>query len=404
MKIKLGRMSAAVIPLGVILMWAPLLMLNQWRSNEGPDFVRARFLANAALAVLLSGHAILRYLTPSRRPQLTSASLAWTVFATFALLSTAWSIAPFDSLSNGVILMVLLLGCTAVSQDRERETTLVFAALAALAFFFAAALVLPMRARGPGFVNPNNYSHAALAAILFTELAGCWKKRVSIPAMAVIVFCQSRTILISLVTFYTAKAFLRLVGRSRSVSATVVLLLLSMTFLALIGWFVLPIAMEAVSAILGVSDATRTGEDFAGRDVHWSLGLRLYLHAPILGFGFATRQGLDPEIAGLSLNAHSGFINLLLDLGGVGTLLFVLAVGTTIVALIRGGEPLLPAAACILAFLPLMLVEPDYLSFTSPDVLALLFAVSQVTGKQRAAPDNSAQFMRVSRHPVRSGD
>lgn len=389
MTINPSRLSWFVFPLAVILMWVPLLMLDQWLDNEKQPYLQVRFASSALLALLVCSYAGLRILTPRGRPSYTAPFLFWLAFSLFSLASTAWSIDPFGTATNAIVFGAFLFGATAAMGDDSelRQGMLWRCSLASLIFFVVAALTMEMRPRTFGFINANWFGHFGLAAIILADMSGRWVRRLTLAGLLVIIYAQSRTILIAWLIYIGMKVMIRLLGNIRHPIVMTIAVIGLAVFAMLAGQLMISVIIQNISQLLGVSDTTRTGADFAGRGLHWAAGLRVLENNELFGFGYATRGGFDETAEGAALNAHSGMINLLLDLGFVGALLFVAAYLSALTALFKrtllGNRIALCGAAFMVSFLPLMALEPNYLPFGSADLLPLLFSLGIVFRRPR---------------------
>jgi O-antigen ligase len=84
-------------------------------------------------------------------------------------------------------------------------------------------------------------------------------------------------------------------------------------------------ADKVVDAVLCLNDSHRgLGSGFTGRTTHWSDGWAAFSQSPLIGYGFRTRApNVEEQVLPEFINAHSGYVNLLLDVGLVGALPFI---------------------------------------------------------------------------------
>ena len=225
-----------------------------------------------------------------------------------------------------------------------------------------------------GFIQPNQFAKLGLAVMVLGHCGhGKFRHFSTVLAITAAVVTTSRASILFLVVFLAFYHWPR--GRTNLTTTgiglcSVALLLaaeqaLGLGYLAQFG-----------EQVLLLEDPTQgVGTGFSGRDDHWRAGLAAAWENP-LGFGYNTRQGI--ETAGAStLNAHQGFLNLILDVGVLGLALFMAAV----VVLLRSTAPHAwgngsyavrnSARSFVFGFLGSMLLDPVYLSVTLP--LSALF-------------------------------
>jgi len=87
------------------------------------------------------------------------------------------------------------------------------------------------------------------------------------------------------------------------------------------------IQQAVLQDVLRVNDERRGfGTDFTGRVENWKQGLETFRKRPLVGYGFRATVGVNSPVSA----AHSGYINLLLESGVIGTCLII---GAVLVAL-----------------------------------------------------------------------
>jgi exopolysaccharide production protein ExoQ len=132
-------------------------------------------------------------------------------------------------------------------------------------------------------------------------------------------------------------------------------------------WAWLPLAVLAVIFVaMAVNaqpflDMVSDPAGFTGRNQIWTALIRAYTDRPLLGLGYGSLWDLGPDgpITAYARNwvtqvsqGHNGYLDLLVQIGGVGTLLVLFAVMTwPIQLLLRGGnQPARVLGAVILLF------------------------------------------------------
>lgn len=225
-----------------------------------------------------------------------------------------------------------------------------------------------------GFIQPNQFAKLGLAVMVLGHCShGKFRHISTALAISAAVVTTSRASILFLVVFLA----LYHLPRGRMNLATTGIGLCSVALLVAADQALgLGYLAQFGDQVLLLEDPTQgVGTGFSGRDDHWRAGLAAAWENP-LGFGYNTRQGID--VGGAStINAHQGFLNILLDVGVLGLALFIAAV----VVLFRSTAPLAwgedsyavrnSARAFLVGFLGSMLLDPVYLSVTLP--LSALF-------------------------------
>ena len=140
-----------------------------------------------------------------------------------------------------------------------------------------------------------------------------------------------------------------------------ILILASFCLIALVALFVIE-AQHPIDIVFGLLDRN---EDLTGRAGIWSMVMDAILKHPWLGYGYhAFWRGADGPSADIRLegwippHAHNGFLDLALDFGIVGTMLFVfLLLGTVIGALQAAKKRATPLDLFPLVFLIFMVLS-----------------------------------------------
>jgi O-antigen ligase len=242
-------------------------------------------------------------------------------------------------------------------------------------------VTLGVQDRTFGGAQPNMLGHFALAALFMLALAG-WMRWWSIAVViGFLVFTESRTLLLGIGVFLLFRYAVIPPGRKAgSVLFTPVCTAVGGGLLIFYEQLVPPL-LNTFSQLIGISDKARLGSNLtSGRSEFWKAGLRLVEHKPLFGYGFGTRESADLHL-GVTINAHSGFVNVLLDLGMVGAVLFALWYLAAFWRSLTGmqGWPANVSMACtaiLIGMVPVLVAEPAYLSMFSPETVTLLLAMT----------------------------
>jgi len=172
-----------------------------------------------------------------------------------------------------------------------------------------------------GGINRNRFATSAFVAVVFCFLAkGRFKWLGILLGIGLILAVNSRGTLVSLGLFFGAyilftKGFQKAAIAGAVMTIAVVLLV------------VMPSSGKSgenliMDKIMKVNDKARgSGSGLSGRVERWENGLKTFWLRPLTGYGFRTRSNETTE----SRSAHSGYINLMLDSGILGTAFVILA-------------------------------------------------------------------------------
>jgi O-antigen ligase len=235
--------------------------------------------------------------------------------------------------------------------------------------------------RGIGGIWPIMIGHFCMCAVLFA----CFTKRlplvVILVAFALAARVEARTTLLELSLFIALRyggidIFVRIFSRRMIIPALIAACLLVFAGLGVL----LDAVLHFLDSALNIHEAVRTSTDLTGRTAFWREGWNAYALHPIVGYGANTRVELGSNILS-ETNAHSGLINLLLDLGLIGLFLFVWWVVSAIhYTQDIGGNPRarrvrLSSSAFLIANIPILVTEPNYIGFFSPGSIALFMCL-----------------------------
>jgi hypothetical protein len=247
-------------------------------------------------------------------------------FCVLALALAPLSIDPLRTALYAVsTLGVFLVASWAWLSDYARFRRVLFVAGVVLLAFLAALIVHHGMSRtSVGGIQRNRYAQTALAGMLCLFLARGWTKWLGFAvAMAMSLLVTSRGTIVAFGVFAVVYFALKY-GMARGILTTLCLAVGGVFFLALpkIG----DRASDAlVNRVAKVNDAERGfGTGFTGRLDTWEQGLRVFSRSPAIGHGFRTRVGAVGG-EGNDYVAHSGYVNMLADVGIIGSALIMAA-------------------------------------------------------------------------------
>ncbi len=283
-----------------------------------------------------------------RRPRLVLGRIRevpWiALLAVLAIASTAWSLDPLLTLRRALpfALAALFSLWFATRFSPARQLAILRLAMTALALAAIAVVVLV-----PSIGLDHSPGHAADWQGVFTQKNACG--RIMVLASAVILFGERRSLirparLIALALFF----FVLVMSGSRAawmIEAALLLLWLLLAIarhagqrLRLVFAVAAPFAVVAVGAalILNVHRlAPVIGRDptFSGRTAIWAQVARFIGRRPLLGYGYDAfwrgMQGPSLQVSSavhfIVVHAHNGFLEIALELGAAGFVLFALS-------------------------------------------------------------------------------
>lgn len=328
------------------------------------------------------------------------------VFAAWTAVSFFWSGDPAGS-ANAIpqVLAFILIGCASARMGSAVVLRGLLAASAvAVAASLAVAVFLPAAGRASAFggafvgIYPHRNVLASVAVVGLALALGHVRQAsgthgkaarfllVALFSVGIAATFSSSAIVISLVLLVGAAGF----RIARSIGPLGVLGLLPITLVALVG-FVAPAAMRAWEGVAGSlgRDATLTG-----RTDIWQIVLTLVEDRPLTGYGFGGVWGgaigdYVRTIFGYStaLSAHSGYLDVLLQLGYVGLLAFAVVV---VGAVARAAKLALTSTAdawMILVLLVLLVNSITESQVTRPIGIVALAAIAALTYARRGRPE-----------------
>lgn len=262
---------------------------------------------------------------------------------------------------------------------------LFYTALVYVCYLFYLVFLLEIRfGLTVGGIQPNQFAKAAIVAMILGYLSNHrYKQYFGWFALACSLLTTSRGGLLFLTCFFVVYygLVMKWLTQITWIITAVVLVCLLWTAEVLFG---IQTVTPVYSKILLLDDAIfGFGTGFTGRDFHWEVGLTLFAENPLIGYGFNTRQSLFPTNFSAS-DSHQGYINLLLDVGILGTTIYFSAIALfakTQFLRIRSTENhnVKNLSRTMLAFLCayhlLMLFDPYNINFAFPLSILMLFCL-----------------------------
>jgi O-antigen ligase len=336
----------------------------------------------------------------SARPNALVVAL-WGLLLTWALVGTYWSIAPSQTAQYTVLTGVLIVGCTLFWSwpPALMRSAMGFAAVTGAVSMAYLAMTLPAVDRSFGGIPPNFLGHFGFAIIVLSYAAGFMRPLALATGFVLLYYAQARTVLGTTVLYliFYHVVMPRITDRRSLVRYTFATIPLSVAGALLIGPLI-TFGREFTNVAAHVTDRGRA-ESFSGREQIWAHAQTLIANNPVLGYGYRTR-GIS--VGGIADSGHSGLLNCMLDLGLVGTVMFVLlCVFATWASLVRWTESRATmdrvAASFLVGIVPTLLVEPNYLNFSHPTSFLLFIFMVRAAVDYRDVPRRVAGGIRRPR-------
>jgi O-antigen ligase len=325
------------------------------------------------------------------------------IFCAYTFLVSPFSINPATSFMFSIMHAVLFLACLSFWQSPATVTRLLpILGLIIFAYLLLLAMALGTQGRTIGFFPPNDI---AKLAMIGGTLCLFGARKTALFGVAAALLCilltQSRGTLIAFIIELTIMWFLggQLRGKLQAV-LLVVGLLGMLSVLDLMRLQQPPIAAQVLDGILLLSDEKRgTSSGLTGRTDHWETGLETWKESPAVGYGLRTRAGNLDLFAGPSVNAHSGYLNMMLDVGLIGAIIVLTSFAANLHSRIRSLRTRASAGASrridviclsfLVSALFLWTLEPIYINIGAPFsvMILLLLAAPITTARAPAIPD-----------------
>lgn len=295
---------------------------DSWESAADRPIQVAAFLL-AACAQLASGPAPI--IRGTERFLLSLPGCLWTVAFVTVLSLSAFSIRPLESAGYSVFTAAAFLIPAIAWEDNADAVRRMLGWTGWLICAFMGVLCLRL---GWNEVTIGGMQHNQVATTFFTALvcfqflSACPRWSGTLLTLAVIGCTSSRS------TLLLAGVFLALVLGLRPWTRSAIVCLVaaagSMVLLLVVDRVILKtdVAWGRLDSLLRLSDVDRGLQSgLTGRTVYWREGLAAFLDKPIMGYGFRTRWRIVEDVVrSEEVNAHNGYLNLLLDVGILGAL------------------------------------------------------------------------------------
>jgi exopolysaccharide production protein ExoQ len=322
-------------------------------------------LKQIILLSLYLGCPLLLYRTPLRLCLYLGAPLLLLMVLCFA--STIWSVNPSVSIRrcialSSTVLFGIFLGLRFDFPAMIRLLTLVGAILLLGSLFYAAvrpSIGIDADNHLRGIFEHKN-ALANFCAVLVLVCIGrvmVGRYSIALPLSLLAIFCMVMAQSSAVIPVLMAAVAALLAGRLIRFASPAILALSPMAICAAITG-----GMLVSSNIGSLAEEVGRDPDMSGRTLVWTFVGQMIAKQPWLGYGYsAFWVGYNSPGAAFWENthlgvphAHNGFLQLTLDAGGVGLLLFCLAVGVTAIKLIwllrYTRQPLVEWAFALLAF------------------------------------------------------
>jgi len=362
----------------------------------------------AALTILVAA-AGLHVLANGARVKICLARSAWWLLALFTVSGIASifavdSIKAFASSSLGisVTLLIAYVGKFALADQSKALRLGAFFYTIYIAFLMVTLSVVI--GKTVGGIQPNQFAKLGIVAMAMAYIGQSrYRLLYALVAFACCAVSTSRGGIVFMAVFL---GVYYIVGAKIRTALPLAGALISFVAVAWIVELVagIPTVSLITQNLLMVDDPTYgINSGLTGRTGHWEAASYYLGDRPLFGFGFNTRGPLEatsPEL----INAHQGTLNLLMDNGVVGAVLFFMAVGTQIFRSLSAfrstSDNAVPRTflGYLLAYVVLMQIEPYYLNLSFP--LSVLFIFVLVIDPKRAevlsAPMTAASKPSVS--------
>ena len=382
MKIRSAPVVTFAIAIWFVLMMVPYLGANSWeqfqRISSSPTVVYqvSGIIFACSLSILTLRSDFFHIFG-----KLESHHLWFLFFCFYTATTSIFSVSAVESIAFTIIHIAtyfVFVGLWMSSETTERY--LAWLGPAVVVFIVLAWMLLGVRLRSLGYIPPNDLAKLAFVAAVFSLLGGKQLAvGVNLFSISVVILTESRSTLLSMLVFYFVYFIILRPGLAKMIAVLVTIA--TVCAVLLIDQFSGgPLWQLFVDKVLLLDDATRgVGSGFTGRADYWSAGWAAFGERPIFGYGLRTRAPIATADS-LTVNAHSGVINMLLDVGLVGAVLLVLAlsfaVGAHVRRIVRYGGAQSKRSLIIVSFfassIVLWIFEPIYINVGSHVSLALL--------------------------------
>ena len=318
----LARRQSVLIspPIFDVALWFPLLflavsvpMLALRRNVTSGDITGEVSVVYGAvvyavmglLSILLFRHrfALRGLFTPSDLPLI--------LFFLFIVLQAIAFQSTMIALQAGVFACGIVAIRAACFSARFRKGLFLTSVALILFIGFSYLTLGPPVGRWLGGIHPNVFGAVCVGAFSLSLFGPHWWRDVTlVVVLAVSVSLSSRYTMVTSVMIYAIFSMLnwRAVGQVRITIIALIVLI------ALLGMVIDPNSSPVASA-LELNDRSRgLGSGISGRDKNWMNFLPQFFEQPLAGYGFRNRQAY--------ISPHNGFMEIILQVGLVGSVLF----------------------------------------------------------------------------------
>lgn len=303
--------TALYLPILFIAVTLPLLTLR--RNVSGDIMGEVSFIYAAAVYVLMAMTGFLFFRFRAAARQLVSVKDLPIVFFIFHILLQSLILQSTFVMFQVSVFVFAIFGIRSACISYRLRDGLAYSSYALVGFIALAYLLLgPPDNRWLGGIHPNIFGASCVAAFSLSLFGPPWWRDFTlVVVLAAAVSISSRYAMVTCIMIYLSYSALnwRAIGRIRLTIITALTLFaaLSLTF---------DLEKSIIGGALKLSDSSRGLESGAsGRDRHWNLFLPQLLDSPLYGFGFRNR--------GSYFGAHNGFLDIFLQTGLIGGLLFL---------------------------------------------------------------------------------
>jgi O-antigen ligase len=258
------------------------------------------------------------------------------LFLFFCVISSLWSIKTFTTFGNAILLFFFYLAFIKTQNFISFKDLFKFIPVIISSIIIISIFKYSLVGRNIGGIQPNLISQFCFVGIVMSMISYDKKiKNIYIIFFITIIFLlNSRLYLI--LSFLSLIIFLILNGDTkRNIKYLFYFLFIIVIFVLLFSDLYKVSISYILDNVLLIDDPDRgIDSGFTNRTYYWKVGLELFEEKKMFGYGFRSRENiLSSNIENIS--SHSGFINLLLDVGLVGTILFFLSLAASMIKRIK---------------------------------------------------------------------
>jgi hypothetical protein len=369
------RHRAEVLVLAAWLVIPFLAVFRAGMAQEGERLLAGQtpseFVVAVGIVALATGYVVM-----SQRIALNTVGVPWIMFLLWASVGSFWSLEPYASMKFAISIAVVV-ACVSQMEAQALTRALVIAGLAVWLLIATMILHVGFAGRSIGSVPPNVIAQSGVAAAIALfpgTRSRLFRTGAIFAAVSLSLASDSRGATLTLLVFVFVYVTL-LSSRPVFFAACAGAVLAALLGVGTITSVVDPLAQA--SGLLSLDDADRgVGTGFTGRSDRWEAGLAS-VGDPLAGFGADTRGPFSERIVrNDETNAHSGWINLYLDMGLVGLAVFIWLLASAVLrskAPHRGYDPW--TTAVLASFVIPLIFESQYMTATAAYYQVVLIAL-----------------------------